>query len=179
MAKKLAYYSFRYLHSSLETLKKDVDFSKATLSQKLSLYIFAAFTYESFLNHTGHYVCRSWDEHLKPKLSPTGKMPFLCEVAKIEPDYGKSPFQTFKRVMELRNELAHAETEYLPYDEVKHANPDSWPKPKWQKIIDNLDAQRVVDDLDDIILTMEKALDLMSVPSFLVMDAVEVPDNGV
>lgn len=179
MAKKLAYYSFRYLYASIEALKKDVDFSKATLSQKLSLYIFAAFTYESFLNHAGHYVCRSWDEHLKPKLSPTGKMAFLCEVAKVEPNYGKSPFQTFKRIMELRNELAHAETEYLPYDEVKHANPENWPKPKWQKIINQLDAQRVISDLEEIISIVEKALDLMPVPSLLLMEAVEIPENGV
>ena len=179
MAKKLAYYSFRYLYASIESLKKDVDFSEAKLSQKLSLYIFAAFTYESFLNHAGHYVCRSWDEHLKPKLSPAGKMAFLCEVAKIEPDFGKSPFQTFKKVMELRNELAHAETEYLSYDEEKHANPDNWPKPKWQKIIDNLDAQRVINDLEEIISVIEKELDLMPVPSLLLMEAVELPDNGV
>lgn len=179
MAKKLAYYSFRYLYSSIEALKSDVDFSKATLSQKLSLYIFAAFTYESFLNHAGHYVCRSWDEHLKPKLSPTGKMAFLCEIAKLEPDYGKSPFQTFKRVMELRNELAHAETEYLSYDEIEHANPENWPKPKWQKIISQLDAQRVISDLEEIISIMEKALGLMPVPSLLLMEAVEVPGNGV
>lgn len=178
MAKKLAYYSFRYLYASIETLKKDVDFPKATLPQKLSLYIFAAFTYESFLNHAGHYVCRSWDEHLKPKLSPPGKMAFLCEAAKIEPDYGKSPFQTFKRVMELRNELAHAETEYLPYDEEKHANPENWPKPKWQKIIDQLDARRVIIDLEEIISIMENALGLMPVPSLLLMEAVEVPENS-
>ncbi|HUE93733.1 hypothetical protein [Pseudomonas sp.] len=179
MAKKLAYYSFRYLYASIESLKRDVDFSEAKLSQQLSLYIFAAFTYESFLNHAGHYACQTWDEHLKPKLSPTGKMAFLCEVAKIEPDYGKSPFQTFKKVMELRNELAHAETEYLPYDEEKHANPQNWPKPKWQKIIDHLDANRVIKDLEEIISLVEKALGLTPVPSLLLMEAVELPDNGV
>lgn len=179
MAKKFAYYSFRYLYASIESLKEDVDFSEAKLSQKLSLYIFAAFTYESFLNHAGHNVCKSWDEHLKPKLSPTGKMAFLCEVAKIEPDYGKSPFQTFKKVMELRNELAHAETEYLSYDEKKHADADNWPKPKWQKIIDNLDAQRVIRDLEEIISVIEKALELLPVPSLLLMEFVELPDNGV
>lgn len=179
MAKKFVCYSFRFLYSSIESLKKDVDFSEAKLSQKLSLYIFVAFTYESFLNHAGHYVCKSWDEHLKPKLSPTGKMAFLCEAAKIEPDYGKSPFQTFKKVMELRNELAHAETEYLSYDEEKHANPDNWPKPKWQKIIDNLYAQRVIRDLEEIISVIEKALELLPVPSLLLMELVELPDNGV
>jgi hypothetical protein len=179
MAQKLAYYSFRYLYASIEALKKGTDFSNTGLSQKLSLYIFAAFTYESFLNHAGHYTCRSWDKHLKPKLSPEGKMEFLCEVAKIAPDYGKSPFQTFKLVMDIRNKLAHAETEYLPYDEVKHAIPDNWPKPKWQEIIDNLDAQRVINDLEEIISTIEKALGLMPVPSLLLMELVETPDNGV
>ena len=179
MAKKLAYYSFRYLYASIEALKKDVDFSKAALSQKISLYIFAAFTYESFLNHAGHYVCRAWDEHMKPKLSPTGKMAFICELAKIEPDYRKSPFQTFKRIMELRNELAHAETEYLPYDEVKHANHENWPKPKWQRIIDELDAHRVIKDLEDIISTVETALGLEHVPSFLLMESVEMLESGV
>ncbi len=179
MTKKLAYYSFRYLYASIGALKKDVDYSKATLSQKLSLYIFVAFTYESFLNHAGSHVCRSWDEHLKPKLSPTGKMAFICEVAKLEPDYGKSPFQTFKRVMELRNKLAHAETEYLPYDENKHANQADWPKPKWQKIIDNLNPQRVIDDLNEIIFIVEKGLGLSPVPSLLLMEAIEIKENTV
>lgn len=178
MTKKFAYYSFRYLYSSIESLKKDVDLSKATLSQKLSIYIFAAFTYESFLNHTGHYVFRSWDEHLKPKLSPTGKMSLLCELAKIEPDYGASPFQTFKRIMELRNELAHAETEYITYDETKHKNPNNWPRPKWQKIIDNLDAMRVIEDLEKIISVIEKELGIVPVPSYLLMEVIEVPDNS-
>ena len=176
MAKKLAYYSFRYLYASIEELKKDVDFSQAALSQKLSLYIFVAFTYESFLNHAGHYVFRSWDVHLKPKLSPAGKMAFLCEIAKIEPDYGKSPFQTFKKVMELRNELAHAETEYFAFDEKKHVNPDDWPKPKWEKIVEHLDAKRVIKDLEEIISLVEGTLGLMPIPSFLLMEAVEVPD---
>lgn len=152
MAKKLAYYSFRYLFSSIISLNKDVDFTKATLSQRLSLYIFTAFTYESFLNHAGHYVCDTWDEHLKPKLSPKGKMAFLCEFTNLKPDYSKSPFQTFRRIMDLRNELAHAETEYLAYDEVIHANSDNWPKPKWQIIIDNLDPQRVKEDLEKLFL---------------------------
>ena len=59
-------------------------------------------------------------------------MEFLCEVAKITPDYRKSLFQTFKQVMELRNRLAYAEseTEYLYYDEVKHATRENLPKPK-------------------------------------------------
>ncbi|MGH8427153.1 MAG: hypothetical protein ACRES7_04130 [Gammaproteobacteria bacterium] len=179
MAKKFSYYSFRYLYAAIEALKKDVDFSEAKLSQKLSLYIFAAFTYESFLNHAGHYVCRSWDEHLKSKLGPTEKMAFLCEVAKIEPNYGESPFQTFRSIMKLRNKLAHAETEYLPFDEMKHANPENWPKPKWQMIIDELDAKRVISDLEEIISTVEKALGLPPVPSLLLMEVVKVPGNDV
>ena len=179
MEKMLAYYSFRYLYDSMEALKVDSESSGIMVTKPLPLYIFAAFTYESFLNHAGHFVFKSWDEHLKPKLSPLGKMSFLCEVAGIDLDYGNSPFQTFKSVMELRNELAHAETEFLPYDEIKHHDPANWPKPKWQKIVGNLESKRVIKDLEEIIEIMEKALGLMPVPSLILMEAVEVPDKRV
>ena len=177
MAEKLAYYGFRYMFASLESLKKDVDFESIKLSERLALLTFAAFTYESFLNHAGHHVLRSWDAHLKPKLSPQGKMEFLCELGKIDIDYSCSPFQSFKKVMELRNQLAHAETEYVSYDPVNHADPKDWPKPKWQRVVSSLDLSRVIADLEEIVAIIEKGFGLPPVPSFLLMERVDVPES--
>ena len=177
MAEKLAYYGFRYMFASLDSLQKDVDFADIKLSERLALLTFAAFTYESFLNHAGHHILNSWDEHLKPKLSPQGKMEFLCEVGKIAIDYSRSPFQSFKQVMELRNQLAHAETEYVPYDPVTHADPKDWPKPKWQRVVSSLNLSRVISDLEEVVSIVEKGLGLPSVPTFLLMERVDVPDS--
>ena len=165
------------MFASLESLKKDVDFEDIKLSERLALLTFAAFTYESFLNHAGHHILNSWDEHLKPKLSPQGKMEFLCEVGKIDIDYSRSPFQSFKQVIELRNQLAHAETEYVSYDPVTHADPKDWPKPKWQRVVSSLNLSRVISDLEEVVSIVEKGLGLPSVPTFLLMERVDVPDS--
>lgn len=170
--KKLAYYSFRYLYSSITSIKTDIEQRQIKHYDKISILILAAFTYESFLNHAGHFVIQCWDEHLKLRLSPQGKMALLCELAKIEPDYGNSPFQTFRTLMCLRNKLAHAETEYIELPAHLEADSESWPVPGWQILVENLDARRVLDDLDEIILTLETELHLTHVPALLLAEAV-------
>ncbi len=99
-------------------------------------------------------------------------MALLCELAKMEPDYAKSPFQTFRNLMILRNKLAHAETDYVELPAHLEADPSRWPLPPWLTVLDNLDAKRVLDDLEQIISTLGTALGLPPVPPFLLAEAV-------
>lgn len=174
MGKKLAYYGYRYLHYSLGCLKRDVDFNNIKLSEQLALLIFVAFTYEGFLNHAGHYVCSTWDKHLKPKLSPKDKMAFLCEVADVKLDYSTSPFQSFGQVMSLRNDLAHAKTEYIDFSSDSCPDPSKWPKPKWQTLISELKLEPTIQDLESVIKLLEKHLGIPDSASLVLMDTVEI-----
>lgn len=172
MTQKFAYYSFSYLIQAINSLKEDLDLKNVKLSERVAILTLIAFSYESFLNHTGHKVFKSWGDHMKKKLSPEGKLALLCEVGRHPIDYGTSPFQSFKEIMQLRNKLAHAETEYLDYDPTKHHRPESWPKPAWIKNSEAIDIERAITDLHSIINSVQVALKISPVPNFLLMEMV-------
>jgi hypothetical protein len=172
MPLKYAHYSFNYLTGAIDGLKENISLEDAPMSRKIALAILIAFTYESFLNHAGNQRIRSWGDHLKKKLSPEGKLALLCELGNTPVDFGKSPFQTFREVFAIRNLLAHAETEYMDVPITSNENAEDFPRPVWLIKLNTLKFQRSLDDMKEIMKTIESSLDIEPIPDFLLGAAV-------
>ncbi len=125
----------------------------------ISSMVFTAFCLEGFLNHVGQEKIEFW-ETLKRKLNPSEKLKIICELLKIQPDYSKRPFQTFKEIFKLRDQFAHSETykfieEHIYMLEMGENPPE--PLAPWEKQISINKTKRFLDDSKAIITEISKA----------------------
>ncbi len=71
-----------------------------------------AFFLEAYLNHLGSKRLPYWSL-VERSLSPREKLSLLCHDLGINPDFGKRPYQSFKKVVDFRNLMAHGKTETI------------------------------------------------------------------
>jgi hypothetical protein len=90
---------------TLELAKNEVE---GSYYQIMASLIFTAFTLEAYLNHIGKKIFECWDD--LERLSPAGKMNIIAEKLNIKSDNGKRPFQTVKKLLDFRNDVAHGKT---------------------------------------------------------------------
>ena len=67
--------------------------------------VFAAFTFEAYLNTVGSGLIRFWSE--LEYLSPESKLACVTEQLGISLDAGRRPLQTIKPLVQFRNDIAH------------------------------------------------------------------------
>lgn len=84
--------------------------------QFLASIVFRAFALESFLNHIGEQLFKSWSD--LERLSPKGKLNVIAETVGLTPDYGKMPWQIEPKLTAIRNKIAHGKNELLRDEQV-------------------------------------------------------------
>jgi hypothetical protein len=127
-----------------EMAKTDV---RASLNHIVTSMLFDALTIEAYLNHLGSMRFSFWPP-LKKKLSPREKLDVICADLAFAPDFGRIPWQTLGDIFELRNLLAHAQTEIFPFKgelRGKDIFVEKWPKSRWEEFMSVGQCQRFLD----------------------------------
>lgn len=88
---------------------------KGSYHQHLACLTFIAFTLESFLNHIGEQIFKSWVD--LEQLNVRGKINIIAEKLEIDVDYGALPWQIIPELVAFRNKVAHSKNERL-FEEV-------------------------------------------------------------
>lgn len=114
----------------------------------MTAMLFSAFCIEAYLNHLGNQKLEYWPT-LKRRLSPSEKLEVLSSVIGYKVNFGRRPFQTFNEIFGVRNQLVHAESEYLFQEDEQLLAPSespSKPQAKWEEIMNLKVANRFVED---------------------------------
>lgn len=137
----------------------------------ISTIIFCAFSLEGFLNHIGDELVNEWNE-LYENLKPKEKLVLLINKYNIKVDFGRSPFQSFKVIFEIRNQLAHPKTK-------KHINSKhklnidknvAWDADRWETYANLKDAEKIFNDTKQIVYELSKKFPIEKVPNFLLSE---------
>jgi hypothetical protein len=132
----------------------------------LAAGIFAAFTFEAYLNHIGQKCVRDWDV-LERKLGPREKLILLQQLLKFTADQSQPPFQRLHDILYLRDSLAHGKTKTISKDisiEDHQVESVEYPQPNW-KILCNLKSVKLmVDDVESIVRSIDKQFGLSHDP---------------
>lgn len=127
--------------------------------------LFTAFTFEAYLNHIGERIIKFWGDI--DRLSVESKYKVLCSGLEIGIDMGSRPFQTFKKVFDFRNKLAHGKTEFLTFSGEVTAEAkfeEKAPHAKWEDFCTIEDAERANDDIVKMIIELHRAAKLDDAP---------------
>jgi hypothetical protein len=136
----------------------------------LSVNLFCALAIEAHLNHVGPQVMKHWSP-LKKKLSPKEKLEVLLAERGQSVDFSRSPYQSFIKVFQFRNAVAHAETEVLQFE--MNDTPHESPQTDWQKLCEKSASERILEDTVKIIASLPTALGLGDqTPAFLLSETV-------
>lgn len=71
--------------------------------------VFAAFTFEAFLNHVGSKKCPCWP-YLERRLGPEEKLGLISEHIGLKVDYNQLPWKILKELLPFRHSHAHAKS---------------------------------------------------------------------
>jgi hypothetical protein len=114
----------------------------------LGCVTFCAFALEASLNHLGETLFPFWNEHLKRKLNPEGKLTLIASKINITVDFGSKPFQAFRSIFEFRNQedLKHdSAKKWLEYGNFR------WPVAKWEVLCTLEQASLILQDTKEMI----------------------------
>jgi hypothetical protein len=120
--------------------------------------IFAAFTFEAYLNHLGGHKNSFWDE--SERMSVMEKYSALCGAFNVTTDFSRRPYQTIKSLFDFRNALAHGKSRILTIEkEVSHKEDvhKHAPKTKWEEYCTEVNIIRVRKDIEEIIIELNQA----------------------
>lgn len=137
--------------------------------------MFCALALEAALNYVGAAVEPIWEGHLQRKLGPEGKLALLSSRFDYPIDFGKRPFQGFRALFELRNQLAHGTTQDLSYETAKHwliYGDRKWPAAQWEELCTAEHAKRLVEDTEQMIATLHTISGVEAIPAFLLSEHV-------
>jgi hypothetical protein len=135
-------YMFNAAQLSIEEAKSeqrtDVVFYKC-----MTAIVFLAFCLEAYLNHLGAELIENWEDDFK-RLSPRGKLRLLMS------KYGKvnlntHPFQSFSKIFEVRNQLAHGKTVWVAEKYPKE------PRANWEKSCNITNVEKLCNDTEKMI----------------------------
>lgn len=166
MESKRAIYTFSYLFQAVKDLADEEQLQTAPLVKKVALVSMLAFAYEAFANHCGEQVIKCWGADIKPKMSPLGKLNLLYEIAGDKINSGSAPFQTCKKVLDIRNNLAHGKTEYVAVDEQTVSCEH---QASWEKSLSHIDLNQAITDFEEITQELPEKLNIRHVPARLLL----------
>lgn len=109
------YELWRVSYWTMRQAEKEVE---GSYFQIMASLIYTAFTFEAYLNHIGKKIFGCWDD--LEGLSPKKKLNIIAEKLGIKKDDGKRPYQTLKKLLDFRNNVAHGKTIFLnTMDEIR------------------------------------------------------------
>ena len=125
--------------------------------------IYTAFTMEAYLNHIGEQIFGCWDD--LDGLSPRKKLNVIAEKLMVGKDDGKRPFQTLKKLLDFRDDVAHGKTIFLKteseirivnsgLDDYMHKSLET----EWEKYCTQDNAKLASEDVESIMSKFRKAL---------------------
>jgi hypothetical protein len=164
-------YMYRHMINIAETMLHQAQ-NNNEYDNSLPTIVFCAFSLEGFLNHVGEYLVEDWKkspESFKPK----EKLLFLADKFSIEIDFGKSPFQSYKVIFEIRNQLAHPKTkEHIKDSKFKlKVNENSkWNADRWECCTNKKEAEKILNDTKQIIDELDKKFPIEKIPSFILSE---------
>jgi hypothetical protein len=134
-AKKMGRKVYSYKHTltiAEQMLKQAQNSENIEWHNSISMIIFCAFSLEGFLNHVGDELIKDWSS-LFENLNPKAKLILLSDKFDAKIDFSKAPFQSFKIIFEIRNQVAHPKTKHhtkskykLKVDENRKWDADNW-----------------------------------------------------
>jgi hypothetical protein len=122
--------------------------SEGNLYTSMMSLVGTAFFLEAYLNHLGATLLPYWGG-VERSLSPHAKLALLCHYLNIEPDFGKCPYQSFRKVFDFRNLMAHGKTETVRGEwrsSLGHAHAMSMLETKWEKMCSPKEARQCYED---------------------------------
>lgn len=138
--------------------------------------LFCALALEASLNHLGSALFPFWDEQLKRKLTPEGKLLLLASKINFTVIFGRRPFQAFRVLFEFRNQIAHGTTEDLKYESSKdwlEYGDRRWPAAKWEVLCNSEQASDLLCDTEGMIDELFAHSDIEKIPRFLLSEHVK------
>lgn len=107
--RKRTHFAHAYLKKGAEHLLRLAEKCEEgrTYTSMMSI-VATAFFLEAYLNHLGSKRVNSWNEY--ERCTPEAKLLLLCKELKIKPDWGKRPYQSFRKSISFRNRMAHGKT---------------------------------------------------------------------
>lgn len=143
-------------------------FQDAEKSKELEyLYLYSmllcAFTLEACLNHLIKYKYPGDWRKFERSHSPDEKIDELSRICGFSIDKGRRPFQSFKKIFNLRHAIVHAKPEQISeefdYDLEKFLEPDELPpipKTTWEEVLTATEAQLFLADTEEMIIQLFK-----------------------
>lgn len=165
-------YSYKHtLTIAEEMLRQAKNNENLEWHNSISTIIFCAFSLEGFLNHIGDELVIGWNE-LGKNLKPKEKLVLLIDKYNIKVDFGRSPFQSFRVIFEIRNQLAHPKTKKHINSKHKLKINDNveWNADRWEIYANLKDAEKIFNDTKQIIDELSKKFPIEKVPNFLLSE---------
>lgn len=141
-------------------------------NNSLSTVVFCAFSLEGFLNHVGEELVKDWNESFE-RYKPKDKLLFLANKFNIEIDFGKSPFQSFKIIFEIRNQLSHPKTKEHIKDskfKLKVNENSTWNANRWECYSNKKEAKQILNDTKKIIDELDQKFPIEKIPCFILSE---------
>ena len=166
-------YTYRYMAMTAERMLEQAR-STNEIDNAISAIVFCAFSLEGYLNHVGDELIKDWGD-LFENLKPHAKLIMLAKQFDVEIQLGKSPFQSFSTIFEIRNQLAHPKTKKHTYENTKKkvwlsVGEQKWPAEKWEALCKLEYAEKFVKDTKEIIAYLDTQLPIERVPSFILSE---------
>lgn len=138
--------------------------------------LFCALALEASLNHLGSALFPFWDEQLKRKLTPEGKLSLVASKINFNVTFGRRPFQAFRVLFEFRNQIAHGTTEDLKYESSKdwlEYGDHRWPAAKWEVLCNFAQASALFCDTELMVDELFAHSGIEKIPHFLLSEHVK------
>jgi len=114
--------------------------------------IFAAFTFEAYLNHVGALTFKNWDSYER-KLGYREKLGLIDDKLKFGVDHGKPPFQVIDKLFKVRNAMAHGKTELLNEEKEVHESQVeqeiSFLLSEWEEYSNEKNVEKVMESVEN------------------------------
>lgn len=155
-------------HAAAYALEEAEKSEEGSFYKVMTSLTFSAFTLEAFFNHAGQECVSYWTEI--ERITPLQKLKVLYDIADITYDKSKRPIQTVIEVFKFRNFMAHGRTEHLIFDtniNKKELDPgENIIDTKWEQFCNLKEAQRALADVEAIIDSLAKELNLGDYPLY-------------
>jgi hypothetical protein len=162
-------YTHNYLINAAKSLSERAQ-KDNELHDCIAGALFCALALEACLNYIGAEVFPIWESHLEGKLTPEGKLQLLTNRFEQRLDFGQRPFQAFRPLFQLRNQLAHGRVRDLAYQGAKHwveYRGQRWPADQWEVLCGPEQVASVVSDAQEMISILHAMTGVETVPQFL------------
>lgn len=152
-------------HAAWVMIQKSDENVQGSRYTNMAALLFAAFTFEAYLNHLGQERIEFWSNIDSVKVMD--KYACLCKNLRVNPDFSKRPYQTLTTLFRFRNSVAHGRTQILKSEKIVSSKDDAWshsPKTDWEEYCTGANAKRAKADIEKVVTELHKAAGLGDFP---------------